>query len=36
MPHALIGYAGTTLKAAEMFNKTWPNEPLNCFNRLLW
>ena len=28
MPHALIGYAGTTLKAAEMFNKTWPNEPL--------
>ncbi len=28
MPHALIGYAGTTLKAAEMFNKTWPNESL--------
>lgn len=28
MPHALIGYAGTTLKAAEMFNKTWPEEPL--------
>jgi nicotinate phosphoribosyltransferase len=28
MPHALIGYAGSTLKAAEMFNSTWPDEPL--------
>ena len=28
MPHALIGYAGSTLKAAQMFNSTWPDEPL--------
>ena len=28
MPHALVGYAGSTLKAAEMFNQVWPNEPL--------
>jgi nicotinate phosphoribosyltransferase len=28
MPHALIGYAGSTLRAAEMFVKTFPNEPL--------
>lgn len=28
MPHALIGYAGSTLRAAEMFVETFPNEPL--------
>ena len=28
MPHALIGYAGSTLRAAEMFHETFPNEPL--------
>ncbi len=28
MPHALIGYAGSTLKAAEMFVETFPNDPL--------
>ena len=28
MPHALVGYAGSTLKAAEMFHATWPNQPL--------
>ena len=28
MPHALVGYAGSTLKAAQMFHSTWPNEPL--------
>ena len=28
MPHALIGYAGSTLKAAQMFHTTWPDEPL--------
>ncbi len=28
MPHALIGYAGSTLKAAEMFVETFPGEPL--------
>lgn len=28
MPHALIGYAGSTLKAAEMFIETFPDEPL--------
>jgi len=28
MPHALVGYAGSTLKAAQMFNSTWPNHPL--------
>ena len=28
MPHALVGYAGSTLKAAQMFHKTWPDEPL--------
>ncbi|MFC7735233.1 nicotinate phosphoribosyltransferase [Roseomonas sp. GCM10028921] len=25
MPHALIGYAGSTLRAAEMFHETFPN-----------
>ena len=28
MPHALIGYAGSTLRSAEMFHETFPGEPL--------
>jgi nicotinate phosphoribosyltransferase len=28
MPHALIGYAGSTLRAAEMFRETFPDDPL--------
>ncbi len=28
MPHALIGYAGSTLRAAEMYHQTYPDEPL--------
>jgi nicotinate phosphoribosyltransferase len=28
MPHSLIGYAGSTLRAAEMFHDTYPNEPM--------
>lgn len=28
MPHALIGYAGTTVRAAEMFHATFPDQPL--------
>lgn len=28
MPHALIGYAGSTLRAAEMFHETYPDEGL--------
>ena len=28
MPHALIGYAGSTLRAAEMFYETFPHDPL--------
>jgi nicotinate phosphoribosyltransferase len=28
MPHALIGYAGSTLRAAEMFRETFPDEKL--------
>jgi nicotinate phosphoribosyltransferase len=28
MPHALIGYAGSTTRAAEMFHETFPDEPL--------
>jgi nicotinate phosphoribosyltransferase len=28
MPHSLIGYAGSTLRAAEMFNETFPDEPM--------
>ena len=28
MPHALIGYAGSTLKAAEMFDETFPGDPM--------
>ncbi len=27
MPHALIGYAGSTLRAAEMFHETFPDQP---------
>jgi len=28
MPHGLIGYAGSTLRAAEMFHETFPDVPL--------
>ena len=28
MPHALIGYANSTVRAAEMFVETYPDEPL--------
>lgn len=28
MPHALIGYAGSTVRAAELFHETFPDEPL--------
>src|SRR6476659_1411579 len=28
MPHALIGYAGSTVRAAEMFYETFPGEPM--------
>jgi nicotinate phosphoribosyltransferase len=28
MPHALIGYAGSTVRAAEMFHETFPSEDL--------
>ena len=28
MPHALIGYAGSTLRAAEMFRETFPDQDL--------
>ncbi len=28
MPHALIGYAGSTLRAAEMFHETFPDQDL--------
>jgi nicotinate phosphoribosyltransferase len=28
MPHSLIGYAGSTLRAAEMFRDTFPDEPM--------
>jgi nicotinate phosphoribosyltransferase len=28
MPHALIGYAGSTLRAAEMYAETFPGEPM--------
>lgn len=28
MPHSLIGYAGSTLRGAEMFRATFPDEPL--------
>src|SRR5207302_8976430 len=29
MPHALIGYAGSTVRAAEMFHDAYPNEMLS-------
>jgi len=28
MPHALVGYAGSTLRAAEMFDSCYPDEPM--------
>ncbi|HET6469442.1 MAG TPA: nicotinate phosphoribosyltransferase [Geminicoccaceae bacterium] len=28
MPHALIGYAGSTVRAAEMYHETYPDDPL--------
>ena len=28
MPHALLGYAGSTLRAAQMFHETYPDEPM--------
>ncbi len=28
MPHALVGYAGSTVRAAEMFNETFPDDNL--------
>jgi nicotinate phosphoribosyltransferase len=28
MPHALIGYANSTVRAAEMFHETFPDQPL--------
>jgi len=28
MPHALVGYAGSTVRAAEMFHETWPDQNL--------
>ena len=28
MPHALIGYAGSTVRAAEMFREAFPDEPM--------
>jgi nicotinate phosphoribosyltransferase len=28
MPHSLIGYAGSTVRAAEMFRETYPDEPM--------
>ena len=28
MPHSLIGYAGSTARAAEMFRETYPDEPM--------
>ncbi len=29
MPHSLIGYAGSTVRAAEMFQETFPDSPLS-------
>jgi nicotinate phosphoribosyltransferase len=28
MPHAFVGYAGSTLRAAEMYDETFPDEPM--------
>jgi len=37
MPHSLIGYAGSTVRAAEMFHETFPDLPLtvlvDCYGR---
>ena len=35
MPHALIGYAGSTLRAAEMFHETFPDDSTDSAGRLL-
>ena len=32
MPHALIGYAGSTVRAAEMLAETFPGEPMTVLN----
>ncbi len=32
MPHALIGYAGSTVRAAEMFDAVWPDQPMTVLN----
>jgi len=32
MPHALIGYAGSTVRAAEMFHETFPDDDLIVLN----
>ena len=32
MPHALIGYAGSTVRAAEMFHETFPDDDLVVLN----
>jgi nicotinate phosphoribosyltransferase len=28
MPHAVVGYAGSTVRAAEMFHETFPDDPI--------
>ena len=35
MPHALVGYAGSTIRAAEMFYETHQIKP-DGFSRLFW
>ena len=32
IPHALIGYAGSTVRAAEMFREVFPDEPMTVLN----
>jgi nicotinate phosphoribosyltransferase len=32
IPHALIGYAGSTVRAAEMFREMFPGEPMTVLN----
>ena len=34
MPHALIGYAGSTARAAEMFHETFPDEDLTVWSTI--
>ena len=34
MPHALIGYAGSTLRAAEMFHEAFPDDPLTSWSTI--